>query len=73
MANNNIHQWIYTMVPIGMRNTTQQWIAFMAYCKACRTYFTERMAFDEEHGVGKVSLSTLPRYGCEAISDDVKF
>lgn len=58
-----IHPWVYYIAP--MTNG----IYFTAFCKACRTYFVERMP--ERFNNATTSPSNLPRYGCEPISEDV--
>lgn len=71
-----IHAWIYVIIPTQRKspipNTAPDSVAlFSAFCKACRTYFTEELdtSFD---GSGMLSPSTLPRYGCEPISEDIE-
>lgn len=63
-----IHQWIYTMVPVADYANHDQ-IIFTGFCKACRTYFTETVPYSFTRS--ETSPSTLPRYGCKPISDDV--
>lgn len=64
-----IHPWVYTIIPVKTNSTSIDQIVFTAYCKACRSYFTERMPFDEYRGM--LSKASIPRYGCEPISEDV--
>jgi hypothetical protein len=62
-----IHQWIYVIIPVGSQNVPY----FTAFCKVCRKYFAEKISYSE--GVnGKISSSSLPRYGCEP-PDDIPF
>jgi len=58
-----IHPWIYVIIPIEGKPV------FSAFCKACRQYFSEVVPFDWNEAV--FSPSTLPRYGCEPISEEV--
>lgn len=57
-----IHPWVYFIAPLGDN------MYFTAFCKACRTYFLERISIDMEY---KLQSSNLPRYGCNPISEDV--
>jgi hypothetical protein len=59
-----IHQWIYVIIPVGNHNEPY----FTAFCKVCRSYFAESVPFSLG-GVGKMSRSSLPRYGCEPPDD----
>lgn len=69
-----IHPWIYVIIPIAKQSRSgtiagDSLAVFSAFCKACRNYFTEviPIAFN---GKGQMTPSTLPRYGCEPLSDD---
>jgi hypothetical protein len=83
MSKETIHQWIYVIIPVDL----EDWLTnesgpphyqsvamgkplFAAFCKACRLYFTEFIPFDKFNS--RISSSSLPRYGCEPISDDVQ-
>jgi len=60
-----IHQWIYVIIPVGGYNEP----CFAAFCKACRTYFTERIPYADRILLPKINLSSLPKYGCEPPDD----
>jgi hypothetical protein len=74
---NDIHAWVYVIIPIT--NITQtwvegryriepeiglQWALFSAFCKNCRSYFSERIPVDYE-GKAQISKSGLPKDGCK--------
>ena len=59
-----IHQWIYVIIPVGKYNDP----CFAAFCKGCRSYFTEKIP--RNLALPKLSSSSLPRYGC-VLPDDV--
>lgn len=62
-----IHQWIYVIIPVSHGNNDYTYPLFTAFCKVCRTYFTEPMlysSYGSNHMEGILSSSSLPRYGC---------
>lgn len=65
-----VHPWLYVIIPVSLVGSGPQEVIFAAFCKACRTYFTETMRVDR-YGKGTLKPSSLPRYGCEPISEDV--
>jgi hypothetical protein len=64
-----IHQWIYVIIPVKESEDSlynkypPTFPLFCAFCKVCRSYFTESMDFGKTAG-GTISSSSLPRYGC---------
>lgn len=68
-----IHNWIYVIIPIENNKiadtASQQYPLFAAFCKACRTYFTEVLPIGLK-GQAITAPSNLDRYGCEPISED---
>jgi hypothetical protein len=58
-----IHQWIYVIIPVGREHDPY----FTAFCKVCRQYFAEKVP--RMGALGKMSPSTLPKYGCEPPDD----
>lgn len=75
MSEATIHNWIYVIIPIENRKlnsgrSNEEHPLFAAYCKQCRTYFTEVLEISAG-GKGHLSNSSLPRYGCNPISEDV--
>lgn len=59
-----IHPWVYYIAPLGTQ------LYFTAFCKACRQYFSEAVTRNN-YGAPTFSVSHLPRYGCEPISEDI--
>lgn len=76
MPDATIHNWIYVIIPVDStyinRGTNHLGSVplFSAFCKQCRSYFTEAMTVGE-YGEPRLSTGSLPRYGCNPISDDV--
>lgn len=74
------HPWIYVIVPAqspswvgGDTNyTSGQDLVFAAFCKDCRTYFTEVIPW-RDGVIGTITPSTLPRTGCVAREEDEGF
>jgi hypothetical protein len=70
----SIHQWIYVIIPTDVEHRTgldtviRSRPLFSAFCKACRTYFTQVIGMDQT-GKGVMTPSELPRYGCHPIDD----
>jgi hypothetical protein len=69
-SNGMIHQWIYVIVPAqngDVFGNDPMRPYFCAFCKICRTYFTEFMPYGDG---ATISPSSLPRYGC-VLPDDI--
>lgn len=78
-SNGMIHQWIYVIIPVQKSYTTrydnaqqqttpETYPLFCAFCKGCRTYFTEPIECSDWKVV--TTPSSLPRFGC-VLPDDV--
>ena len=71
-----IHQWIYVIIPVQRAHETGHQVVpatfplFCAFCKVCRTYFTESVSFVNGAYGSTLSSSSLPKYGC-VLPDDV--
>jgi len=69
MTSEKVHPWIYVIIPVqpayearGEYTRTPASVAlFAAFCKDCRTYFSEPIPWS----VGaRIESSSLPRTGC---------
>lgn len=64
-----VHDWIYVITPVDVDSIQSP--LFAAFCKQCRNYFSEVVAFNKEGKEAMITKSNLPKYGCVPI-DDVK-
>lgn len=58
-----IHDWVYVIIPVENKPL------FCAFCKQCRTYFSEFLQFTDR--IPLFTESNLPKYGCNPI-DNIK-
>jgi hypothetical protein len=66
------HPWIYVIIPVSRPEHSGTDIVFAAFCKDCRTYFTEEINTGWD-GEARLWPSKLPREGCGADVADEGF
>jgi hypothetical protein len=57
------HPWIYVIIPVARPKNSGTDVLFTAFCKDCRTYFTEEIT-TAPAGDALLWPSKLPRDGC---------
>lgn len=64
-TSNKRHPWIYVIIPVDkdIAGKKETMALFTAFCKDCRTYFSEQVPFYNS-GSSRTTRSSLPRYGC---------
>lgn len=64
-----LHQWVYVVIPA----TIEMLPLFAAYCKSCRTYYTEYLPipYAKYPGASNTALSAVPKYGCTLPTDGI--